>query len=156
MQVQQNFALHQLQQPLQVSSTSSAARTAAGAGQGSARGGIASARNNTAASMVSSTTPSENDEEGIGSSLADLDSLTDLLPMMAPDFVSILSNMGGFLPKANEGTPIAGLSARLLPKRGPDLFLKLGFLTRFYLSKARFSIHFLTTSHVVIVVSMIA
>ena len=37
---------------------------------------------------VSSTTPSENDDEGIGSSLADLDSLTDLLPMMAPDLVS--------------------------------------------------------------------
>ena len=36
---------------------------------------------------VSSTTPSENDDEGIGSSLADLDSLTDLLPMMAPDLV---------------------------------------------------------------------
>ena len=36
---------------------------------------------------VSSTTPSE-DSEGIGSSLADLDSLTDLLPMMAPDVVS--------------------------------------------------------------------
>ena len=39
---------------------------------------------------VSSTTPSE-DSEGIGSSLADLDSLTDLLPMMAPDVVSVLS-----------------------------------------------------------------
>ena len=38
---------------------------------------------------VSSTTPSENDSEGIGSSLADLDSLTDLLPMMAPDVVRI-------------------------------------------------------------------
>ena len=38
---------------------------------------------------VSSTTPSENDDEGIGSSLADLDSLTDLLPMMAPDLVRI-------------------------------------------------------------------
>ena len=36
----------------------------------------------------SSVTPSENDDEGIGSSLADLDSLTDLLPMMAPDLVS--------------------------------------------------------------------
>ena len=40
---------------------------------------------------VSSTTPSENDDEGIGSSLADLDSLTDLLPMMAPDLVRKIS-----------------------------------------------------------------
>ena len=40
---------------------------------------------------VSSTTPSE-DSEGIGSSLADLDSLTDLLPMMAPDVVSTYSS----------------------------------------------------------------
>jgi len=39
---------------------------------------------------VSSTTPSENDDEGIGSSLADLDSLTDLLPMMAPDLVTCI------------------------------------------------------------------
>ena len=38
----------------------------------------------------SSATPSENtDDEGIGSSLADLDSLTDLLPMMAPELVSL-------------------------------------------------------------------
>ena len=37
----------------------------------------------------SSVTPSENDDEGIGSSLADLDSLTDLLPMMAPDLVIV-------------------------------------------------------------------
>lgn len=62
MQGQQNFVVHQPQ--LQVTSTVS----------------------NTA---VSSTTPSENDDEGIGSSLADLDSLTDLLPMMAPDLVTI-------------------------------------------------------------------
>lgn len=37
--------------------------------------------------IVSSTTPSENESEGLGGSLADLDSLTDLLPMMAPDLV---------------------------------------------------------------------
>jgi hypothetical protein len=42
----------------------------------------------TSQTTVSSTTPSENDDEGIGSSLADLDSLTDLLPMMAPDLVN--------------------------------------------------------------------
>ena len=46
-----------------------------------ARGGSAQV------ATCSSVTPSENDDEGIGSSLADLDSLTDLLPMMAPDLV---------------------------------------------------------------------
>lgn len=40
--------------------------------------------------IVSSTTPSENDSEGLGGSLADLDSLTDLLPMMAPDLVTCI------------------------------------------------------------------
>jgi len=40
----------------------------------------------------SSVTPSENDDEGIGSSLADLDSLTDLLPMMAPDLVTCIKS----------------------------------------------------------------
>lgn len=44
---------------------------------------------------VSSTTPSENDDEGIGSSLADLDSLTDLLPMMAPDLVTCIKTESG-------------------------------------------------------------
>jgi hypothetical protein len=44
----------------------------------------------TSQTTVSSTTPSENDDEGIGSSLADLDSLTDLLPMMAPDLVTCI------------------------------------------------------------------
>jgi len=53
---------------------------------------------------VSSTTPSENDDEGIGSSLADLDSLTDLLPMMAPDLVTCIkteSGMKGPQPTTN-------------------------------------------------------
>lgn len=52
---------------------------------------------------VSSTTPSE-DSEGIGSSLADLDSLTDLLPMMAPDVVTCIkteSGMPGPQPTSN-------------------------------------------------------
>ena len=49
-------------------------------------GGVLCTRGATAVTC-SSVTPSENDDEGIGSSLADLDSLTDLLPMMAPDLV---------------------------------------------------------------------
>lgn len=40
-------------------------------------------------SSASASASEENDDEGIGSSLADLDSLTDLLPMMAPDLVCI-------------------------------------------------------------------
>ena len=68
------------------------------------RGGSSGGCNGASVSntLVSSTTPTssssssatsaseENDDEGIGSSLADLDSLTDLLPMMAPDLVCVL------------------------------------------------------------------
>jgi len=68
------------------------------------RGGSSGGCNGASVSntLVSSTTPTsssssatsasseENDDEGIGSSLADLDSLTDLLPMMAPDLVTCI------------------------------------------------------------------
>merc|ERR1719288_645798 len=62
---------------------------------------------------VSSTTPSENDDEGIGSSLADLDSLTDLLPMMAPDLVTCIKTESGIKgpQPTNNSSPYTSLES---------------------------------------------
>ena len=75
MQGGQNFVFHQQAQHQATSGSSGSV-----SGSSGGRGAVSH-------TAVSSTTPSENDDEGIGSSLADLDSLTDLLPMMAPDLV---------------------------------------------------------------------
>ena len=76
MQGGQNFVFHQQAQHQATSGSSGGGSS----GNSGGRGAVSH-------TAVSSTTPSENDDEGIGSSLADLDSLTDLLPMMAPDLV---------------------------------------------------------------------
>jgi hypothetical protein len=111
---QENFVLHNQSGHGQTSTSGSSGRLTAGTSSLHPVALLTRTGNSSGASvsntLVSSTTPTssssaaseaENDDEGIGSSLADLDSLTDLLPMMAPDLVTCIK---GDLDEAEQPT----------------------------------------------------